>query len=107
MSETKFTPGPWTLITRSGEDALIGAFEIRGMFFDKPGIYPIFQQSRSAIDGATVYLHPADAHLIAAAPDLYAALEAIEEYCEDLKHSVGSRAAIMLYAALKKARGEA
>ena len=111
MSETKFTPGPWTLITHSGKDALIGAFEIRGMFFDKPGIYPIFQQSRSAIDGATVYLHPADAHLIAAAPDLYAALETALKTLElaETKVLVGDEGCIwpaeIARAALKKARG--
>ena len=107
MSETKFTPGPWTLITHSGENVLIGAFEIRGMFGDKPGIYPIFQQSRSAIDGATVYLHLADALLIATAPDLYTALKYLVEY-EMPSAMSGSVAQRWEDAqdALKKARGE-
>ena len=55
MSETKFTPGPWK----------IGAYE----------------SGRMAVDGAngkevTGYIDIEDAHLISAAPDMYAELEA-------------------------------
>ena len=45
------------------------------MFGESPNVYPIFNKSAWAIDGATVCMHPNDANLIAAAPDLLAALK--------------------------------
>jgi len=81
MSETKFTPGPWK----------IGAYE----------------SGRMAVDGAngeevTGYIDIEDAHLIAAAPDLYNALEEVIRI-SDRKHDAWDKAK----AALAKARGEA
>jgi hypothetical protein len=85
MNETKFTPGPWK----------IGAYE----------------SGRMAVDGAndeevTGYIDPEDAYLIAAAPDLYEALETVlanapEPYCA-ITRAVDAKCR----AALAKARGE-
>lgn len=65
------TPTPWTLTDLSGSGVLIGEFEIRGMFGDKPNVYPIFQKSRNAIHGASIYLHPDDAQYIVRAVNAF------------------------------------
>ena len=69
------TAGPWTLTHVNGSNFAVQEFEIRGMLGDKPNVYPIFQKDRSAINGATVYVSPENARLIAAAPEMYAALK--------------------------------
>jgi len=56
MSETKFTPGPWKVtVSENGIDVGV-----------------------DGLDGETItgWIEPYDAHLIAAAPDMYAELEA-------------------------------
>ena len=98
MSETKFTPGPWFAVASTETDN--------------------FWSIKTPIgDIAYLTLEPnnlwGNAHLIAAAPELYEALEEfIEAYCragcdltreeriEDRKRLIKARAA------LKKARGE-
>jgi hypothetical protein len=69
------TRGPWTLTHKHGSNFAVQCFEIRGMFGDSPNVSPIFNKSTSAIDGALIYASPEDARLIAAAPELLAALE--------------------------------
>ena len=98
MSEAKFTPGPWAKSIRNNNDAMVTfhGVIIGNVFVDIPTPNEKF-----------------DTNLIAAAPELYEALEEfIEAYCragcdltreeriEDRKRLIKARAA------LKKARGE-
>lgn len=108
-NETKFTPGPWLADTRSG---CLAVYPLdREM--DSPGIGPhdernIHYSSKGAeYDGDRWHMDEqsqANAHLIAAAPELYEALDNIlelaswEPYMDD--------AIIKARAALAKARGE-
>lgn len=84
MSETKFTPGPWDFEPSGKEAGYIG-------FPDGSGFYAAIRED--------------DGHLIAASPDLYAALENL------LKYSHPSPGQEELYQdgweVLAKARGEA
>jgi hypothetical protein len=67
MSETKYTPGPWYLSTEDGrDDRITGSLSRTGT----PWIAEV-------IDGLPPGMARANAHLIAAAPDLLAALEAL------------------------------
>lgn len=103
MSAPKFTPGPWQV---SG---------VRAKYRDAHREH-VFEAHNVGPDGdaiAAVFFNPTsglgwkDAHLIAAAPELYAALEALIEeavdvwdYDPDYKHIADARAA------LAKARGD-
>ena len=94
MSETKFTPGPWKkqtpLFVVQGE-------EVTHTVEGPPSDFMFLQNE-------------ADAALIAAAPDLYAALETlIEKLCLDDDEGLIEYAEPMIAAraALAKARGEA
>ena len=105
------TARPWKLVSHSGEDVLIGAFEIRGMFGDRAGVYPIFQTSRGAIDGAVVYLHPEDARLIVQAVNSFdsmkAALEEIARVHRCTDDQFRAHAQSIARTALKLAQKEA
>ena len=108
MSDTKFTPGPWRYDRTNGSPTT-GEHMIAGA---KPGY---LAEVRDCGSGDV----RANAHLIAAAPDLYAALEYYadtfcEGFCNDLPQAgtyipemdtdcSGCKAR----AALAKARGEA
>jgi hypothetical protein len=83
-NETKWTPGPWTVapFTSNPQHSSVAA--------------------RDDVTVAEVFDRPADARLIAAAPDLYAALEAFMRL-----GTMDDQAAIdAARAALAKARGE-
>ena len=94
MSETKFTPGPWHWMDH-------GSF-INVESKDCSSIASLFSY-------ATPEIEEPNAHLIAAAPDMYMVLEEVfdevENYMERTGRSVtwGEKAK----AALAKARGEA
>lgn len=117
----QFTPGPWTLTHVQGSNFAVQEFSIRGMFGEKPNVYPIFNRDTSAIDGETIYTSPANARLIAAAPELYDLLgEAVTLFAngvgamaahtdaDNQKHCGIARDLISrIDAALAKARGEA
>lgn len=112
MSKEKFTPGPWFVsedITRDRDinchyvgDEYIAGFNIESgakEIVSCEGIPGCGDEERS------------NAHLIAAAPDLYEALsELVEEIGVELKAIVGvfgeSREITKARAALAKARGE-
>lgn len=98
MSDTKFTPGPWEL---SLEVPNWGEGE------DDPEFYSVYIGGE-AVDVPTDNAK-ADANLIAAAPDLYAALEAmfaIGTTSECHEGPCGHKACGLAKAALAKARGE-
>mgnify|MGYP001578080818 CR=1 FL=1 len=95
MSKTRFTPGPWVVINRSGQ---------------------VFVRSE---DGTLAIqdIKLADARLIAAGPDLYAAIEELLAVVIDLMPGLAkisvqdyrrvNEAPIRARAALAKALGEA
>lgn len=86
MSETKFTHGPWML---SGQQKISNGKRLIAI-----------TQGRLEVNNG-LDENMANANLIAAAPDLYNALETLTTYCE-IK-GIPTDAA---YAALAKARGE-
>lgn len=143
MSKATFTPGPWGwfgntkhdfyLATKHSGRTYVMAFERKGMsgaqpvfrsqegYMVKADSIPIFEVCRDATsaDDERVYrkdivgFRNADAHLIAAAPELYEALKAItdcfgvgyvsaEKFVEDVTELMHEGRA-----ALSRARGEA
>lgn len=100
MSEPKWTPGPW----RINKYRSIGAGET-GCQPIVAHIEPFYGEDRQFGDDG------ANAHLIAAAPDLYAALAEAEQQIEYLHANfspTGTGEAVLTRAriALAKARGE-
>lgn len=92
MSEAKFTPGPWIFrkcsaygisISAKDGESIIGAMECQNTAF--------------------LEICDEDAHLIAAAPELYEALEAVISYGA---MTGADWVSDKVYAALAKARGE-
>jgi hypothetical protein len=104
MSETKWTPGPWEI--RRSKLATDGAFDYAVSAGDVPVIAEAF--GRDAHGGWPPA--EANAHLIAAAPDLYAALVAALEYVALYESEHMSNKALAVHqkgrAALARARGE-
>ncbi len=101
MSETKFTPGPWCvgfeseMITSEVTERNPGAIAIVAS-------HPPF-----AFGGAIALTWEIDnARLIAAAPDLYEALEAIMNDVEPTEFALASHIRKRAHVALAKARGE-
>jgi hypothetical protein len=113
MSAALHTPGPWTLVHKGGSNFAVQRFEIRGMFVGRPNTAPIFNKDTSAIDGTTICCSPENARLIAAAPDLLAALKLLDEaFCADdygtrEGRDKGRKALIAARAAREKATGSA
>ena len=94
MSDTKFTPGPWRYDRTNGSPTT-GEHMIAGA---KPGY---LAEVRDCGSGDV----RANAHLIAAAPDLYAALNGLLGLLD--AGSLYEPQAYAARAALAKARGEA
>ena len=100
MSETKFTPGKW--VSKDGMSVIV---EGSGAYVGYP---PKQGAIASLFDGEYIEnANRADAHLIAAAPELYEALwnmvALAEPYMRDEVQEIGLLEA---RAALAKARGE-
>ena len=100
MSE-KFTPGPWKAINMSWEYSVI-------IDEDAARIAQVF--IRDEVDEETQdkfeEIKDANANLIAAAPDLYEALETICEYCIGKEATDCPCGRCVTGKALRKARGE-
>ena len=93
MADTKFTPGPWRLGNFSGlNDRFIYDGSDEGWAIADTKMH----HGRHHKQGL------ANAHLIAAAPELYEALEDAALICRAFGHQCPQ-----FYAALAKARGEA
>ena len=110
MEKPKFTPGPWAYSPRKFDDWGV----VRGPVVDDWGPVLICQaKDPSKLDEATLSAHRADgkdpweanARLIAAAPDLYAAGQAIIDQCDAMLLPDDDKTAA-LRAALAKVRGE-
>ena len=91
MSAPKFTPGPWVAVRWAETRALTGAVVV------------IRPEDKGHAPVADVRWPERDAHLIAAAPDLYAACEAMDAAAKGGDWGAAVDAA---RAALAKARGE-
>lgn len=110
MNETKFTPGPWNIGYGKTVES-VGSNDFFGIGFktdhDWTAICLLSQADRvSNIDEA-------NAHLIAAAPDLYDALENLEPYLDaivcyasTITEHPPNGFILKARAALAKARGE-
>lgn len=98
MSEPKWTPGPWAVETRDKKTWVVAyCGDDDPWFVCNPELY---------IGPGKTDRAPANAHLIAAAPDLYAALDAARIIlAEHEPHPLPVLAQAL--AALAKARGEA
>ena len=94
MTERKWTPGPWVADTTDPSDVVIWCANEE--FVANVGGGRV-QPASVAFDADA---H--NAHLIAAAPDLYEALEACKVFCD----SDGMVNGVNVRAALAKARGE-
>ena len=93
MTEPKWTPGPWRLGHR--QKAKVGV-DGKGWFDLAKVVVCLKGSAEDSVEGT------ANAHLIAAAPDLYAALQA----AFDMKVTCHTEWETMARAALAKARGE-
>lgn len=119
-NKAKHTPGPWTIPNPNPGD--IGAFiEAENPSFKSPGKTPLESKTRIVAKvpfGAIGGRHGADARLIAACPDMLAALENAEASielvrCLDAGQAIDTEADNMLdslqnriRAAIAKAKGE-
>ena len=75
---TQHTPGPWTYNLTTGV--------VRSLAEDFPNCrQPVICDLRHWPHEDTTYIHPANARLIAAAPDLLEALQAVLANCMDSK----------------------
>jgi hypothetical protein len=103
--ERKPTPGPWAVQWRPGHSTGLRAVIVP--LADNTGVDRIAVVSGSNGDDTA----SANAFFIAAAPDLFAALEAQRHsdgcFCGDASKGSHSQACIDARAALAKARGEA
>lgn len=100
MSDTKFTPGPWryTKAAPSGD---------RGIHAEGTGIFAeAYADIRHAGENNAAEAE-ANAHLIAAGPDMYAALNGLLNEPTNAPDYLPSRLWDAARAALAKARGEA
>jgi len=108
MSDTKFTKGPWEIKPEELERNYI---RIRGL--NLGGKYKIANVLGTCMDGKTydsIEEVRANAHLIAAAPDMYEALiitiGALKEVCDVRGAPLPNSTILRAEAALAKARGE-
>lgn len=135
MSDAKFTPGPWRwsvdpksysvdLESTAGALTEVIRFSRWGMHGAMPEFLSLSGDSRwgRLITPVTEFMKPAkgrehhadwfqtidhpDAHLIAAAPDMFAALETVDALLGYTMQTIYPELAQMVAAALTKARGE-
>ena len=110
MSETKFTKGPWRWVPYKDVDGFYGLYS-----GDQPVVYP--QRCNDGDDGNAWFstdesyygetaLTEADAHLIEAAPDMYALLDEISDGLLEAGGFGNCELAKRIEALLAKARGE-
>lgn len=96
MSDTKFTPGPWFVSSANKEDYEIGIQSAIGYQWHVCDVCDDMPDD-----------HVANAHLIAAAPELYDALEGLlQNYKYNKRKGLGISPIMKAQKALAKARGE-
>lgn len=100
-NETRWTPGPWIAYPNQDENLFYIAQQDGAPY--TPGYSDVCGLSCHTWDGERFTVQQANAHLIAAAPELFEALEEMLAECEDdefAPHVMEAKAA------LAKARGE-
>ena len=97
MSERKWTPGKWSVYEDERETYWPGIDAGRTSI-----VVWGDQQENNGVQGDTLEEAKANAHLIAAAPDLYEALDRLVRYI----NAPSTEAYLSARAALAKARGE-
>lgn len=110
MTELKSTPGPWSYIGEDDDDFVVYAGEQYIANIGGERIRP----AQFPVNGVVAFdiRDQAIARLVAAAPDLYAALEAAEEhldYCgygDNWERECAAGLPMQIATALAKARGE-
>jgi hypothetical protein len=91
---TQHTPGPWTFGIRNYDDEcklefVEKPFDYKGPgFFDNPGIFGADGTEVVGCDEYLIFNSPADARLIAAAPDLLEAAKTIMENLDGMEGEV-------------------
>lgn len=86
MGETKFTPGPWSVFVDDSGDRPVAVPSVQAPDDQDCAVVHwdgFWQQYWQSANGDMRQMH-ANAHLIAAAPDLYEALEALERRVVEL-----------------------
>ncbi len=110
MSETKWTPGPWKWETDGEGVARLRQVGRMGTCPDFDGLDPIVDDGSAGGEyGQTIEPNTPNARLIAAAPELYEALEEFERVAEsvlDPERAKLDGPLIKARAVLAKARGE-
>jgi hypothetical protein len=103
MSETKFTPGPWSAVNVGTKDEPMMSVKASRI----SGRQLRHEVAICATGDSPQEMENANAHLIAAAPELYEALDALFGGVDDGKITVTPSKIHSARAALAKARGEA
>jgi hypothetical protein len=103
MSETKFTPGPWRVVHSDGE---VYVRDVGGLI--AKGAKPHLWEGQDARFTEELGQYVANAALIAASPDLYAALVKAKSDLEWYEQRITGESynSPSINAALAKARGE-
>lgn len=107
MSAPGFTPGPWRVMEPNAWWPGVEASDVSIVVWDAPKTEKDARDSEVGVQGNDHEEALANAHLIAAAPDLFEALEAVVAAFFASDPSVHERAMHKATAALTKARGEA
>ena len=112
MSETKFTRGPWEQEFHTNGCVFITSPHAAASRGDVCDLYHLIPQAHGDAKIVTKENARANAHLIAASPDLYEALSTARDIVEKWCHYQGNTKALFdeflnpIDAALAKARGE-
>jgi hypothetical protein len=104
MTEPKFIPGPWRVAPFCDDR--------RGLAFVEAGWQPEREDGSYDSEIIVTTSNHADAHLIAAAPDLYAELEELVDHLNEVREEFRANGVVLpnlrtALAVLAKARGEA
>lgn len=102
MSKTKFTPGPWNVDPQYIHDIQAGGVEVsRCTSYSNAGREAIYPYNAPCDEQAD-----ANAHLIAAAPDLYEALQELVDSIEPIAYPYHVSGLDNAKRVLARARGE-
>lgn len=117
MSQAKFTKGPWKVEHMGGASTVLVPVRPRYNNTATPSygyrdggpfcVATLFQEDGGHIRRDFVTFSHDDAHLIAAAPELYEALKALIKECDMCGHPDEPESVEIARAALAKVRGEA
>lgn len=108
MNKLKHTPGPWRVINAGMSNVVAPPVFVASIAAENVGLERARVQSYNSPDDEWDYppeQAEADTYLIAAAPDMLEALEAVAHYIECTDAKIGSES--LIFSAIAKAKGEA